>query len=317
MNLKPTHFFQEEYITKYPRDKEILQDLYLMNKLLLEHDYHTVSQAYKRDMLIPFQKSKETILDCQAVNLLHHYSNLHSIKNYSVIDYSSLGHKYVSLRDLNSINHFVRGVVRSIKFKHKYDLKTLWNWRMPWESNSLPLTSLLWTNKFLDHSLIVRKSRTFIDKYLGIFPELSEISSRTRVLLICPHTDSSFAQFEMDLAKLLADNSMANSQFNSAEKIFVKQHRIAPHTYPDFFKINNREIVTINSSLSKVLPTEILLHGLSNLRLFSTISSIIFSAENTTFFPLGKISKRDQKDYGLMLNRANREWKKISFPIFN
>lgn len=308
MNLGPTLFFQEEYIKKYPRDSEIEVDIYEMNKLLLEHDGHQVSRVYERAEEIPFSKNLEILLDCQSVNLLHHYSNLQNLTCFSIIDYSSLGHRYVSFRDFIPINHFVRAIARCIKFKHKYDVKQFWNWRMPWEKKGWPISEILWGNNFLNHALLTSKCKSFLRRNLHFFPEFSNLHLDTRVLLICPHTDHEFTQFLQELSQLLAKDSEALQFYGSAERIFVKQHRIAPHIFPSKFELHGRTVELIENSLSRNLPSEILILGMDNLALFSSISSVIFAAQGHLVKTFGNISMRDRRDYGLMLHRAKRDW---------
>lgn len=315
IDLAPSQFFQEEYITKYPRDQEILNDVYRMNKLLLQHVGHSISRVYKREESIPFSKSLRYLVDCQAINLLHHYKNLQNLQSYSVVDYSSLGHRYISLADITPFNHFIRGISRSFKFSQKYDVKEFWNWRMPWEPHTLSLSSFLWKNNFLDNDLLISRCKSFVDKNLSIFPEFQEMNAASNVLLICPHTDDNFSKFFGDLTNLLSSNQRALKIFQHAERVIVKQHRIAEHGFPDNFQLMNRKIFVANETFTRTLPSEILILGMKNLNLFSTISSIIFASLNNELITLGSMNLRDSKDYGLMLGRANKYWQKINFSI--
>ena len=114
---------------------------------------------------------------------------------------------------------------------------------------------------------------------------------------------------------LLNSDQHALEIFLNAERVIVKQHRISEHRFPDNFQLMDRKIFVANEPLTRILPSEILILGMSNLELFSTISSIIFASRNNEFITLGSMNLRDSKDYGLMLSRANKYWKKISFSI--
>ena len=314
MNQPPSLFFQLEYITKYPRDSEIESELYSMNRLLLQHDGHEVSRIYSRNEIIPFSNNEKVLLDCQAVNLLHHYSNLQNLSHFSILDYSSLGHRYVSVSDILPLNHFVRALVRCLKFKRKYNITSLWNWRMPWESEGWAISNLLWHNKFLDHELLTSKCRSFMDKHISLFPELSGLSASSKVLLICPHTNHDFSKFLWELQQLLESDSEALNSYKSAERIYVKQHRITPHYFPATFELLGRTIKVIEHPLTRNLPSEILLLGIQNLVLFSTISSLVFAAQKNEVKAFGKMSNKDYKDYGFMLARAKKRWKSLDYP---
>lgn len=286
-----------------------------MNKLLLEHDGHEVSKVYLRDEEIPFSGGQNVLLDCQAVNLMHHYSNLQNLFKFSILDYSSLGHRYISIRDLTPINHFLRALGRCLKFKRKYKVALFWNWRMPWESKGWPISSLLWKNEFLDHKLLSSKCTSFLERNSSLFPEFYGLNENSNVVLICPHTDSKFSDFLEDLDLLLQEDPDALCAYTAADRIYVKQHRIAPHSYPATFEFMGRYIEVIANPLTRNLPSEILILGMQNLILFSTLSSVVFAAQGNKVKTLGKIERRDRKDYGLMMSRAKKKWWKLEYSI--
>jgi len=184
---------------------------------------------------------------------------------------------------------------------------------MPWERIGWPISELLWRNRFLDHELLSSKCKSFLERNFSLFPEFSGLNLDSKVLLICPHTDHEFSYFLHELQQLLESDSEALGYFNCAERIFVKQHRIAPHTFPTTFEFFGRVIKVIEQPLSRNLPSEILILGMDNLALFSTVSSVVFAAHGHLLKTLGGIGKRDRRDYGLMLNRAKKNWQNLDY----
>ena len=315
MNLPPSFFFQVDYRIKFKKDNEITQAIYEMNKLLLMHDNHNVSRVYRNDENIPFSSQHKIILDCQVVNLIHYYSNLNKMKNLNIIDYSSLGHRYVAMRDLVNINQFVRAVLKSFKFWKKHSIKTIWHWRMKWEVSGFPLTFLFWENKFLDNDSMQLKSLSFVKNKLHLFPEFKGLSYDSQVLLIIPHTNSNFPQLLSELCDLLDKDLNALQVFNQSQRVVVKQHRVAQDNYPNEFKFRGKVIIVATNPLTKVLPVEVLLLGMRNISVLSTISSALFAASDRNCWALGKITHKDRKDYGFMLKKASRDWREFEFDI--
>lgn len=315
IDLSPSYFFQEEYITKYPRDKEIKSSIYEMNKLLLSHAGHKVSEVYGKDELIPFNQHLNYLIDCQAINLLHHYKNLQHLVDYSIVDYSSLGHRYVTFSDFIPFNHFLRAIKRSYIFSRKYEVSELWNWRMPWEKNEIPFTSIFWKNSFLDQELLISKCTSFMLENFCRFPEFDGLDTDSNILLVCPHTENNFQEFFSDFNFLLDSDVKALKIFQKADRILVKQHRISEFVYPVTFNLKGKKVIVINTTFSRILPSEILLLGLKNISLFSTISSIIFAAGDKNLITLGGMSKRDSKDYGFMLGRSKKYWKNLQYRV--
>ena len=315
MNLPSSFFFQVDYRIKFITDNEITQAIYEINKLLLMHDNHNVSRVYKNYEDIPFSPQHKIIIDCQVVNLIHYYLNLSKMKNLNIIDYSSLGHKYVTIRDLVNIKQFVRAVLRSFKFWKKHSIKTIWHWRMKWEVFGFPLTFLFWENKFLDNNSMQLKSLSFVKDKLHLFSEFEGLNHDSRVLLILPHTNGNFPQLLSELCELLDKDLNALQVFNQSQRVIIKQHRVAQDNYPNEFKFRGKVIIVATNPLTKVLPVEVLLLGMRNISVFSTISSALFAASDRNCWTLGKITYKDWRDYGFMLKKASRDWKELEFDI--
>ena len=303
--MPPIEFFQEEYIEKYPRDSDITLSLYELNRLILTHAGHSVSKVYGREEKIPLGE-EELIIDCQVLNLSHHYKNIPTRNKRIVIDYSNLGHRIVNFSDAYPINHFIRSLFKIYRFNRKHHISELWSTKSSWERDLLPISEWYWRNKFLNIEKISEHAKSFLNEHANLFQELQSAHLDKKTLFICPHTQSNIAQLSNDLQELIFKDESAAEIFFDAEAIFVKQHRISSDIYPNNFEILGRRITVLNEPMTRLLPTEILLHGIQNSYLFSTISSILFTSDPIRTWSLGKISAKDRKDYGLMLARANR-----------
>lgn len=303
--LPPTNFYQAEYIAKFSRDTEITESIYQLNSLILGHVGHNVAKFLSRDENL-HTDSSELIVDCQVLNLKHHYRNIPWKRKIIIVDYSNLGHRNVNITDWFPINHFFRSLIKVLKFNRKQKIAELWNMRMDWERNSTAFSELFWKNKYLDLERIKELSQSFLRMNANRFPDIAKLNLDGRILLICPHTDQDLAGLLVDIKNLLQKSFSASEIFYSVDEIYVKQHRISQVQLPDKINFLSREIKVINDPLTRILPTEIFTLGLENCFLFSTISSILFSADSSRTWSLGSISKKDLKDYGFMLGRARR-----------
>jgi hypothetical protein len=296
--------YQAQYVFKTANDKIFEPYIYQLNALLLKEVSNNTICMVRIDDSLDLSEM-DVVFDCQFINKAHHFKNITFPKRKRILDYSSLGHRYVKLLDLIPVNQFIRAMVRDIKFKKKFNPLEVIHWRYSWQSSNQPLTNLLWKNSFLNTNLMKSHATHFLTLNLKEFSELPPLS--TPLLLICPSEGTSFDQLRNFLFMKFNQEKILQTFLDSNPLIVVKQHRNDLINLPDKFKINNHEVRVIKDPLSRLLPLETILFAYENIFLLTGMSSGLFAANHERVLNLNSLSKEDRSAYGFMLAQLNRK----------
>ncbi len=247
-----------------------------------------------------------SILDCNILNLVHHYPKLGTIREVSILDYSSLGHRTLLRSDILSLRETARALLRNFQFRNKFSPSYILHWDDYALARKESLINFGWTNDFVNTSRIEEKSKDFIVNNFLKIPEIRNVRLDSRILLISPHIKSTEAEVKFDVISLVTSNKEAMAAFTNSDHILIKQHRTSSVTISQELKILGKVCRTLQSPISRAIPIEIYIHGFANSTIFSTPSSAIYSHSCNSFLLRSQINKTDFAEYGLMSHRHQR-----------
>lgn len=306
VDQKCTEAIQAEYITKTKLDATWEKSIYELNKLILDESEIQIHDFIEKDLETELSSS-DFLFDCQFINKLHHFKRLKIVGPPKILDYSSLGHRFVGAKDLWPFRHFLRAIARNYKFYKLHKPSELINWRYSWQSvNKIPL-AFFWKNSFLDEEKVRNHSINFIrrnhEKLVGLPPPESQ------VLLVCPAEG-----MEIELIKSLLKVKFEEKNISKFLKLnpvcLLKQHRNDEVILPDTLEVLGERIRVLNHPMTRLLPSEIITLGYPQVFLVSAVSSGIFCADQTRIADFGILNQADEKTYGFLLARLNSYRKK-------
>lgn len=150
-----------------------------VNKMIFSELGRTDIEFIPREEL---QKSHTTssILDCNILNLAHHYPQLGKMRDVRVLDYSSLGQRSLLASDAANLREFGRAVARNLRFKKKFSPLQIFHWDDYAFSRSFQLINFGWRNDFVNTNNIKEKCSAFMNHNLWTIPELRDIPKNPR-----------------------------------------------------------------------------------------------------------------------------------------
>ena len=255
---------------------------------------------------------KNSLVDCQILNLIKYFPNLIIPKGINILDYSSLGHRSLVLSDLQFPVEFSRAIFRNINFRNRFSPNLIWHWDDYGKDHKNSTLNFGWLNMFIETDLIKKLAIKFLKHNLDLFPEISKIKDNDNNLIISPGLFHNSKDISRVLELLLDSNSIIKRKFQKAEHIIVKQHRASEVDLPDYFEVRGKLVTVMNSPLSRVLPIEILIFGLSNSFLISVPSSVIYSNNQMNYYEISTDDIDSKKAYGLNMRRKTALTKKPS-----
>ena len=255
---------------------------------------------------------KNSLVDCQILNLIKYFPNLIIPKGINILDYSSLGHRSLVLSDLQFPVEFSRAIFRNINFRNRFSPNLIWHWDDYGKDLKNSTLNFGWLNMFIETDLIKKLAIKFLKHNLDLFPEISKIKDNDNNLIISPGLFHNSKDISRVLELLLDSNSIIKRKFQKAEHIIVKQHRASEVDLPDYFEVRGKLVTVMNSPLSRVLPIEILIFGLSNSFLISVPSSVIYSNNQMNYYEISTDDIDSKKAYGLNMRRKTALTKKPS-----
>ena len=255
---------------------------------------------------------KNSLVDCQILNLIKYFPNLIIPKGINILDYSSLGHRSLVLSDLQFPVEFSRAIFRNINFRNRFSPNLIWHWDDYGKDHKNSTLNFGWLNMFIETDLIKKLAIKFLKHNLDLFPEISKIKDNDNNLIISPGLFHNSKDISRVLELLLDSNSIIKRKFQKAEHIIVKQHRASEVDLPDYFEVRGKLVTVMNSTLSRVLPIEILIFGLSNSFLISVPSSVIYSYNQMNYYEISTDDIDSKKAYGLNMRRKTALTKKPS-----
>ena len=261
---------------------------------------------------------KNSLVDCQILNLINYFPNLTVPKGIKILDYSSLGHRSLVLSDLQFPIEFSRAIFRNIRFSNKFSPNLIWHWDDYGKDLKNSTLNFGWLNMFVETDLIKKLAKKFLKRNLNLFPEISKIKENDNVLIVSPDLFHNSKDISLELEVLLDSNSIVKRKFQEAKYIIIKQHRASEIDLPDYLEVRGKLVTVMNSPLSRVLPIEILIFGLSNSFLISAPSSALYSNNQMDYYEISTEDIDSKKAYGLNVRRKTALAKKLSkeFGIF-
>ena len=158
---------------------------------------------------------------------------------------------------------------------------------------------LFWENKYIYSEILKLKAIEFINFYINVFPEIHLMRQQNKTLIINPSINQTFD----DLNDWIKKHQEFFSQWDNSV-IFIKPHRISHFIYPKKFKIKKNYFETISDSLTSILPIEIIIFAVDNVRVLSAASSIIALNENIILKT--PLSSEEKKEYLLMIKQIKK-----------
>jgi hypothetical protein len=305
-----TEFYQFEYLTRHKNDHIIKNSIYKLNTIMLNQIGFSFNSQISINKNYEFE-SKECTIDSHILTHKKHFPSLNNINVFSVVPYISIGHYTVSLIDIQNIKHFLRSLIRSFRLWKSYKPRSVWSWNYEFSKSKFRLTDFLWTNKEIDHSQIKKVSTEFLQSNSANFPELSYILESDRILLILPPFDIEFQTFIQMFKSKLQNSKIFAEKFLLFDKIFIKQHRIYLHEFPDTFELFSKKFIVLNSPLSHVLPAEIIILANQHISLLTCPTSAMFARIDIPVYMLNDFNDIDNREYGFMLKKARRNGMEI------
>lgn len=245
----------------------------------------------------------DSYLDCNILNLSHHYSNLISVRDVKIIDYSSIGHRTLLWSDFVNLKDSLRAIHRNSKFKKKFSPQAIIHWDDYASERQNLLIDFTWSNIFVKTLRLKEKCTKFIYKHQSKIPEIRDISNDSKILLIAPHIKSQPSDVIANITHLVNSSEDAKKNFERSDYILIKHHRTSLAPFNKEFTVLGRKIRSLNSSISRAIPIEIYMHGFSSTSIFSAPSSSIYSHPSNFFLLEDQMSKEDRAEYGLMMSR--------------
>ena len=255
---------------------------------------------------------KNSLVDCQVLNLIDYFPNLTIPKGIKILDYSSLGQRSLVLSDLQFPIEFSRAIVRNIKFNNKFSPSLIWHWDDYGKELKNSTLNFGWLNMFIETDLVKKLAIKFLKHNLNLFPEISKVKDNDRILIVSPDLFHNSKDISLELETLLDSNSIIKRKFQEAKHIIIKQHRASEIELPDYLEVRGKLVTVMNTPLSRVLPIEILIFGLSNSFLISVPSSALYSNNQTNYYEISTDDIDSRKCYGLNRRRNTSLVNKLS-----
>jgi len=287
------------------QDKSLSQANQIVNKMILselgDKDHETIA---RNDLDAAHAYS--SVLDCNILNLAHHYPNLGRPAEVKILDYSSLGHRSLVKSDAMNPREATRATLRNYRFRKKFSPTLIVHWDDYALARRKSLINFGWSNGFVDTSLVIEKSKTFMRNNLSKIPEIVNIPLESQIVIIAPHINCTEAELIAELHNLVSTNLGARTALDNCDFILIKQHRTSILNFRNQFKIFGKTCLVLQSAVSRAIPIEIYMHGFDKSTIFSAPSSAVYSHESNTLLLHSRITRVDFKEYGLMSHRHKR-----------
>jgi hypothetical protein len=287
---------------RHPNDTFFQNAITTMNKMILSHVDYKISESLNAESKIDLSNSS-SIIDCNIINLIHHFPQITLPIRPNILDYSSIGHRSLLYSDLRFTKEFMRGAIRNIRFSRRFNPSNIIHWDDYAKNRKTQLINFGWKNEFLDTDRIAAVSGSFLIEYKHKFPELQELDIHARTLLIAPHLLESYEQMIENLQNQIRASAHFAEIFYDSKNVIVKRHRLSMENFPKSGMLFGKRIIVANSAITRLLPIEILILGMPDTFFYSAPSSSAFSFKHDTFLEKSNLEKNDFSEYGLMLHR--------------
>lgn len=296
------HIIQAEYILKTNVDSNWADTIYYLNELIFAEIQLKVDGYIQQDTTRGIIASNY-IFDCQFINKAHHFPAIKIMGKPRILDYSSLGHRFVGIKNLLPFGQFIRAIFRNYKFHRSKSPSEIIHWRYFWQTpKNWPIPGF-WKNSFLDEEKIRKHSVNFITQNFTKFEDFP--SPESSVLLICPEEGMTVEKLRTALEKKFREPEITKF-LGTNPKCIIKQHRNDETKLPNSMNILGIEIKILNTPISRLVPSEIILLGYPQTFMLSAISSGIFCANQELLADLTPLKEVDRKTYGFLLAQLNK-----------
>ena len=304
-NISIKNVFQVVQPMRHPNDLLFHESLKQLTKVILEHSSLIIADEIQVDSKMTFSEGL-IIVDGNYLHLSHHFPKIEKVKNLTVLDYSTLGHKSLLASDTQFPKEFARSVLRNVKFSRKYHPKAVIHWDDYAKNRKSQLINFGWDHQFIDTSRIREKSQSFLNTNSDLFPELQNLDIDSGIILISPHVSETFDDVMDKFKYQLRNDLVLESTFKSTESILIKQHRMSEKIFPKHGDILGTPVLVAHSQYLRLLPIEILILGTKSTFLYTSPSSAAFAFNQSMFLEMQDLEKNDLSEYGLMMKRRNR-----------
>lgn len=304
--IEDINFCQVEIPLRKPNDIYYRNEIYEVNKRIVKTINGGRVNFIKANEFNPSSR-EHCLLDCNILNLSHHFPKFRITSRYTVVDYSSLGHRSLALSDLRFVRESLRAIKRNLLFKIKHNPKHIYHWDEYASRNNNLVTDILWENSFVDTNKVAKISKNFIMQNLEELVEIRELDFNAKIIIIAPHIESSSRDLVQIVEKFLSENPKKKEEFVNADKIFIKQHRISTIKMQQSLNICGRNVILIESNILRHLPLEVLILSYPKSVFISAPTSSNFSLGQIDGMMLHKLTYADKHEYGLMFRRWGHE----------
>jgi hypothetical protein len=291
------------YVSRHNFDEGISETIYHLNSLIVGHINHDINFETKSLQQYLPNKNHEVFYDAHLLNL-HRYYFKDNPSSIGIIDYATHGHKTLVYKDIKYPVEFLRAIKRNIILKQNFNPTKIISWDDYAKQRQHKLVAFGWQNIFCDSEKISKLSKTFLEMNKSNFEYLSQIDLNKNILLILPHSTDTWQNLLVKLSNLYNELDFRRD-FEKADYIFVKNHRININNFPNELTLKGKKILCFTTNLVRLLPAEILIHGLKNIKVISVNSSSIYSSPPKNFYFMNQQIEMDKKAYGLMRRRLN------------
>jgi hypothetical protein len=301
-NSELINYHQVQIPIRSKNDEKFADSYYLLNSKILSISNSNPINFVEINHLHEAIKQGD-LVDCQILNISHHYPKFYAKNKFEIVDYSSLGNRSLLFTDLNFPKQAIRSALRNFKLKKSFSPKTIWHWDDYALSQRNRLIKFGWENRFIETKKVKLQSIKFLEVNAGIFPELSAFSNFEDIMLIAPEIGTEAEDLKEQVRNLLSFKLDFSEKFYNTYNILIKQHKSCHIKYPSEVNIAGKKCVVANSEMLRALPIEILLFGFTNSFIVTSPSSSIFSNSFASSILLPVRDSNYHKEYGLMIKR--------------
>jgi hypothetical protein len=287
---------------RHPNDSLFQNAITRINTLIVNHCNLDISSTLDSQSKMDI-KTNSGIIDCNVLNLAHHFPGMKLPVRPNILDYSSIGHRSLLYSDLRYTKEFMRATIRNRRFYKRFEPSSIIHWDDYAKHRKSQLVSFGWKNEFIDTSRMQRASQLFLKNHKNEFSELMELDLDEKTLIVSPHVLDSFDQLILNLKNQIGSSVKFAEIFFSSSNIIVKRHRLSNEYFPDEGILFEKKIIIANTAITRLLPIEVLVLGMKNTFLYSVPSSAAFSFRHEVLIQESNLKKNDFSEYGLMLRR--------------
>lgn len=295
-DVKFREFYQFEYFSRYKEWESHADPIYRLNQMICNFNGIDEIRFVSTKSKI---KIDQGVYDEQIFNRIINFPGFETEGEKKIISYTSNTYNLTSYSDLRYGLPGLRSIYRNYKFYKKNKINGVYSVLFPWNEYMAKRKRLFWENHYIFSSDLKQKSIDFIEANKEHFPEITQMKKQNKSLLINPQVNLSLENF-----KLFVENHQSFFNLWIDTCIYVKHHRTTEIKFPQEFKVGKNRFYTITSELTFLLPTEVIYHAIEQVKVLTTVSSLI--ALNQNVILEGLLTTNQEKDYKLLLKQIGK-----------